>query len=112
MYPSTNKSTRVLDLFINLSTMILDLSMNLSIRTLLIAMKPLNGNSSALFHMRDYILLITLMKRDIGIMLCLNGEQGRISQSLSLSIHEVTPSCVHVVTQERRRIVNPQRWKM
>ena len=44
------------------------------------------GNGNELFHMWEYILRLTRMKKDIGIMLWLNGGQGRLSQSLSLSL--------------------------
>ena len=47
-------------------------------------MKPFCGNSNASFHMKDYILLLTIMTKDLVIILCLNGGQGRLPHSLSL----------------------------
>ena len=84
MHTSKNLSIRTLDTSMNLIIRILGFSMDLSIRTLVILMKPFFGNSNSLFHMMYYTLRLTLMTKDIVIMLWFNVVKGRISQSLSL----------------------------
>ena len=86
MHPSANLIISILDISINIRIRILDLSMNINIRKLVILMKPFCGNSNTPFHMKDQIFCIIRTTKDIGIMLWLNGGQGRLSQSLSLSL--------------------------
>ena len=69
MNPSTNLSIIILYISTNISISILDLSTNLSISTLLILMKPFCRNLKLSFHTRDYILRLTLMPNNPGIML-------------------------------------------
>ena len=60
--------------FTNVSFGILYISMDLNIRTLLIVMKMFCGNSNLLFQLRNYILSLSLMTMNLGIILLLNGS--------------------------------------
>ena len=73
-----NLSINILDPFIKQIIIILDLSIHLIIRAFVILMNPFCVNINTLFHMRDYILNFTLMPWDLGLMLWLDGGQGRL----------------------------------
>ena len=86
MNPSTNLSINILVMSMNISISILGLYINLRIRNLVILVNPYGGKSNELFHMRYYILRLIPVTNYLGIILWLNWVQGRLSQSLLISL--------------------------